>query len=658
LRQLIIICIMVTGLLVFAVLVGFVNDAVAEVMHNLNSGGTKVATSEHTLILGWNESTVRCVCQIAFLRKAFIKQNETWARSIFRWRRVKPSTPVAANPVVVMCNTMAKEEMDRILGQALLERGISPKRTRIGRDVICRIGDPTDPHDLLRVGAHRAKRILTMMTVADAEEEKLSQGTIKGGATLRALLALRRVTGMNVADSFWDGFRCFLQLDSASDCIDAARFHDPSGREVVQAIELRAFVNSLMFNCTTHPGMSSVFMELLNFDGMCFRSKDATKLGIVGRTIESCTLLWKDAVLVGVANKHRPLGPTSIVYDEGLACYPQRVITKDDRVIFVALNAFPAKAPPSDPTIAPLVTPKPQDPWDILVCGWRREWTEDAKRLKARVSGMTSGVPSGSWVVFLNKLDFACFEECMDAAGFDKKENEKKEIFWDLNGVFLRHLSGDAADLETLRTLMLRTDGNAFESAVVLGTMAGVDLPAASRDMRVLSTMILLRKAHHEYFPGQPLHVVGENAIDSTSSLALVPTGKVNQPDFVNTQAIYARVLTQALAYPVMQPAIAQLFHKTPGSPQLKLLVAGQAIIPLGPATFADCTRTVARQMPGAICLGYLKAKDVEGAVFAPSPHHRHDFEDGDKLIVIHREDSATIGGPPTMPPSSSDICP
>ena len=34
------------------------------------------------------------------------------------------------------------------------------------------------------------------------------------------------------------------------DCIDAASFQNPEGKDVVYAVDLVAFVNSLMFNCT------------------------------------------------------------------------------------------------------------------------------------------------------------------------------------------------------------------------------------------------------------------------------------------------------------------------------------------------------------------------------------------------------------------------
>ena len=39
--------------------------------------------------------------------------------------------------------------------------------------MVCRIGDPTDPNDLIRAGAHRATSILCTMGPMDrAEEEK------------------------------------------------------------------------------------------------------------------------------------------------------------------------------------------------------------------------------------------------------------------------------------------------------------------------------------------------------------------------------------------------------------------------------------------------------------------------------------------------------
>merc|ERR1712061_140489 len=101
----------------------------------------------------------------------------------------------------------------------------------------------------------------------------------------------------------------------------------------------------------------------------------------------------------------------------------------------------------------------------------------------------------------------------------------------------------------------------------VLGSMFSEKQDAAamnpkSRDTRVLSTILLLRQAHAEVYGAIPLHIVGENELDGTSSLASKKEAGKEKffPDFINTQAIYARVLCQAVAYPVMMSAIYQLF--------------------------------------------------------------------------------------------------
>merc|ERR1719271_1562469 len=129
------------------------------------------------------------------------------------------------------------------------------------------------------------------------------------------------------------------------------------------------------------------------------------------------------------------------------------------------------------------------------------------------------------------------FRTCMSAGNFEERIIGTT-AYWVLNEVLIVHTQGDAADLKTLRSVMR---ANKFESAIVMGTMASVDLPSHSQDTRVLQTMLLLRKTHSELYPETPLHVVGENCLDSTAVLALAPKSvgserKDPPPDFVNTQ--------------------------------------------------------------------------------------------------------------------------
>jgi hypothetical protein len=41
-------------------------------MESMSTGSTKVAEKGHTLLIGWNEASVRVVCQLAFLRHTLL----------------------------------------------------------------------------------------------------------------------------------------------------------------------------------------------------------------------------------------------------------------------------------------------------------------------------------------------------------------------------------------------------------------------------------------------------------------------------------------------------------------------------------------------------------------------------------------------------------
>ena len=151
--------------------------------------------------------------------------------------------------------------MDDQIAATLSERGISPLRTKVGWDVVCRHGDPTSVHDLLRVRAHQATSIVLMLTDKDDEELEASEGKVLNGATTRGLLALRHVlfahrmdpdsgAGLNIDEKL----RVVVQLSAPSKYVEAAQWTSSSGTEVVYPLDLSVFLNSLLFNCAQQPG--------------------------------------------------------------------------------------------------------------------------------------------------------------------------------------------------------------------------------------------------------------------------------------------------------------------------------------------------------------------------------------------------------------------
>lgn len=116
---------------------------------------------------------------------------------------------------------------------------------------------------------------------------------------------------------------------------------------------------------------------------------------------------------------------------------------------------------------------------------------------------------------------------------------------------------GDAvseADLtETLAT-------RAFNVAIVLGTHAMAEDSPEIQDCRVLTCCLLLRQLNST--SKTPIRIVSENNLDQTVFMAIAPQTKfAHAPDFINTQAIFARALVLTAAYPEMGPAVNELFE-------------------------------------------------------------------------------------------------
>ena len=186
---------LIVGLVIFASLVGIITSNFESFIESIEEGSSKVMEHDHTLILGFSEGTARVVAQLAFLHRSWRVLNDSWEKKLMPWTRVPPSTPVAKNTVVILCQEgeKTKKDIDALLEDTLTSVGISPKRTKVGWDVVVRMGDPTAIHDLVRVNAGAATSILVMMTEEDREQEEESGGKVVNGATIRTLLALRNV---------------------------------------------------------------------------------------------------------------------------------------------------------------------------------------------------------------------------------------------------------------------------------------------------------------------------------------------------------------------------------------------------------------------------------------------------------------------------------
>ena len=93
--------------------------------------------------------------------------------------------------------------------------------------------------------------------------------------------------------------------------------------------------------------------------------------------------------------------------------------------------------------------------------------------------------------------------------------------------------------------------------------------------------------------------------------------------------------MTQALAYPWLYSAVAQLIFNTPGTPRLCFYNVGEELIPVGQASFAQVVETVRRANPDDVVVGFL-TKDGT-MMITPHMDFVYDFRFEDRIIIFTR---------------------
>ena len=396
-----------TGLVVFAILVGFITDSVTGYMDALKDGTTKVLEENHTVILGWNEATARCVVQMSFLRRQYQMLNESQypflklSNLLLPFMKPfleRPSTSVAAHNIVILCNNKTKDEVHTLLQYTLDERGISNKRTRIGSNIVCRYGDPTDVNDLLRVGVHRAAAVLVQVTDDDVVEEDNSEGCIQNGATLRVALALRNTLFANPYKGKMNSdLRVVLQMSKPSPYVDAVCFRGDAGQEVFLPMDLSLFLNTLLFRSASQPGLARVLMMIFDFEGISIRRRKAMNLRggpqneygyCIGKAFGELHMQYDTAIFIGLVRPNISTFKQQKEMGLGLACDPNTIIQKDDLLLFLAPKSTPVKYPDTEQQfskykedamkkIKSFARPEfvSSKSWkNIMICGWRAVW--------------------------------------------------------------------------------------------------------------------------------------------------------------------------------------------------------------------------------------------------------------------------------------------
>lgn len=289
------------GMIIFSVLIAFINTRTEELLYNFRKGKSKVIEKDHTLILGWNERVVDILHEL-------IIANE--------------SEPYAS---VVILAEADKEEMDDILMKAISDT----KTTRI----VTRNGVASSMTDLNRVNAVDARSAIILSSCS--ESASIEEKEISDTRVIKTILALIGVQdGENSLNIVGE-----IHTDRKRQLIET--FED----ENINALNSWEILAKILVQTSRSQGKSSglaiVYNEILSFDGCEIYFYDAEWGGVVFNQLYRH---FKDGIPIGIQRVDGSLEippANDAVMKEGDEVI---IIAEDDSTINFSKKPIPAPA--------------------------------------------------------------------------------------------------------------------------------------------------------------------------------------------------------------------------------------------------------------------------------------------------------------------------
>ncbi|XP_020261462.1 probable ion channel CASTOR isoform X2 [Asparagus officinalis] len=304
------------GMLIFAMMLGLVSDAISEKFDSLRKGKSEVIEKNHTLILGWSDKLGSLLNQLAIA-------NESLGGSI----------------VVVMAER-DKEEME--LDIAKMEFDFK------GTSVICRSGSPLILADLKKVSVSTARAVVVL-----AED---------GNADLSDARALRTVLSLNGVK---EGLRGHIVVELSD--LDNEVLVKLVGGDLVETVVAHDVIGRLMIQCARQPGLAQIWEDILGFENCEFYIKRWPQLD--GMQFEDILISFPDAIPCGI--KVASCGGKIILNPDD-----SYVLQEGDEVLVIAEDDdsyAPTTLPMVNEAVYIDIFRPARKSQKILLCGWRRD---------------------------------------------------------------------------------------------------------------------------------------------------------------------------------------------------------------------------------------------------------------------------------------------
>ncbi|KDP45764.1 hypothetical protein JCGZ_17371 [Jatropha curcas] len=304
------------GMLIFAMMLGLVSDAISEKFDSLRKGRSEVVEQNHTLILGWSDKLGSLLNQLAIANESL------------------------GGGIVVVMAERDKEEMEMDI--AKMEFDFK------GTKVICRSGSPLILADLKKVSVSKARAIIVLADDGNADQ-----------SDARALRTVLSLTGVK------EGLRGHIVVELSD--LDNEVLVKLVGGDLVETVVAHDVIGRLMIQCARQPGLAQIWEDILGFENCEFYIKRWPQLD--GVQFEDVLISFPDAIPCGV--KVASCGGKIMLNPDD-----SYVLQEGDEVLVIAEDDD-TYAPATLPTVWRGSLPKdfiiPRSAERILFCGWRRD---------------------------------------------------------------------------------------------------------------------------------------------------------------------------------------------------------------------------------------------------------------------------------------------
>ncbi|XWS40389.1 hypothetical protein CRYUN_Cryun18bG0137000 [Craigia yunnanensis] len=365
------------GMLIFAMILGLVSDAISEKVDSLRKGKSEVIENNHILILGWSDKLGSLLKQLAIANKS-----------------------VGGGAVVVLAER-DKEEMEMEI--AKLEFDF------MGTSVICRSGSPLILADLKKVSVSKVRAIIVLASDENADQ-----------SDARALRVVLSLTGVK------EGLRGHVVVEMSD--IDNEPLVKLVGGDRIETVVAHDVIGRLMIQCALQTGLAQIWEDILGFENDEFYIKRWPQLD--GMQFEDVLISFPDAIPCGV----------KVAADSGMIILnpdDNYVLKEGDEVLVIAEDDdtyAPAPLPEVRRVGFPNVPELPKYPEKILFCGWRRDIHDMIMVLEAFLA-------PGSELWMFNEVPEKERERKLIDGGLDSSGLEKiKLVHREGNAVIRRHL--------------------------------------------------------------------------------------------------------------------------------------------------------------------------------------------------------------------------